>query len=157
MKDATLAAVSEFHAAFEIPEPAVPTIEPSKPVSKALRELEEMLDEVARWAHKAAAENGKDMYLLRVQLMTEELSEVVDAMAQGQVAETLAELADLRYVCDGTALCLGLGDALVPATLEIHRANMSKLGPDGKPIKNSAGRVVKGPNFRKADVRHLLP
>lgn len=156
MKDATLKMVNDFHAAFDIDTPIVPLVQPSKPVMRELCDLASMLQEVAHFAHKAAEANGKDVYLLRVQLMAEELAEVVEAMSSRDTANTLHELADLRVVCDGTALSLGLGDLLVPAVAEIMRANMSKLGPDGKPIKNAAGRVVKGPNFKKADVRPLL-
>lgn len=156
MKDATLTAVSEFHKAFEIEEAAVPLVMPKREIGRELELLEEMQREVARWAHDAAKRNGKDMHLLRVQLMAEELAEVIQAMANNDTAGTLHELADLRYVCDGTALTLGLGDLLVPATLEIHRANMSKLGDDGKPVKDAAGRVMKGPRFQKADIKFLL-
>jgi predicted HAD superfamily Cof-like phosphohydrolase len=47
-------------------------------------------------------------------------------------------------------------DIYPDAQLAIHNANMSKLGPDGKPLKNAAGRVVKGPNFKKADLSPLF-
>lgn len=42
---------------------------------------------------------------------------------------------------------LGLEKYRVAAFREVHRANMSKLGADGKPILNEAGRVVKGPDY----------
>lgn len=42
---------------------------------------------------------------------------------------------------------LGLEKYREAAFREVHRANMSKLGADGKPILNEAGRVVKGPGY----------
>lgn len=154
--DTTLKLVSDFHNAFEIAQPDGIDINPPRMVITELVELAAMLKTVADQAHKAAEYYNGDGYLLRVQLMAEELAEVVEAMADKDVVGTLHELADLRVVCDGTALCLGLGGYLVPAVQEIMRANMSKLDADGKPIKNAAGRVVKGPNFKKADVSVLL-
>lgn len=154
--DTTLKLVSSFHNAFEIEQPGAPCVNPRRVVIKELVDLAAMQREVAHWAHAAAERLDKDPYLLRVQLMAEELAEVIEAMADKDIVSTLHELADLRIVCDGTALQLGLGGALVPAVEEVMRANMSKLDAQGKPIKNAAGRVVKGPNFVKADVAKLV-
>ena len=30
---------------------------------------------------------------------------------------------------------------------EVHRSNMSKLGADGKPVKDERGKVLKGPAY----------
>lgn len=40
--------------------------------------------------------------------------------------------------------------------LEFGRANMSKLGANGEPILDAAGKVVKGPNYRAPDVSAVL-
>lgn len=42
------------------------------------------------------------------------------------------------------------------AITAVHVANMSKLGPDGKPIMRNDGKVLKGPNFRAPDLRIAL-
>lgn len=39
---------------------------------------------------------------------------------------------------------------------EVHRSNMTKFGPDGKPVINEAGRVVKGPNYEPPDLLGVL-
>ena len=39
---------------------------------------------------------------------------------------------------------------------EIQRSNMSKLGPDGKPIYREDGKVLKGPNYFKPDIAAVL-
>lgn len=42
------------------------------------------------------------------------------------------------------------------AFAEVHRSNMSKLGPDGKPIKRIDGKVLKGPDFSMPDLTPFL-
>ena len=39
---------------------------------------------------------------------------------------------------------------------EIQKSNMSKLGKDGKPIYRSDGKVMKGPNYFKPNIRAIL-
>lgn len=146
--DTTLRAVSEFHKAFDIqPIEGICSIDSSA----VMKQCHDKIMEAVKLAHAQAAEL-KCPHLLRIQLIGEEFAEVIEAMAQGQRQPLLHELADLRVVCDGTAIQYGLEHALVPAVLEVHRANMSKLGADGKPIRDAAGRVQKGPKFKKATV-----
>ena len=38
----------------------------------------------------------------------------------------------------------------------VHASNMSKLGLDGKPLKNSSGKVLKGPNYKPAILTDLV-
>lgn len=162
----TVNLVKEFHKAFGIRE--TPTDKPgilglSEGVDTAeytpkesLRGASFVLRTLAMCLHNHAAENNGNVAILRAQLMIEELGEVLEAMSKGDIVNCLHELADLRYVCDGTALAFGLGDKLEPAVAEIHRANMSKLDDEGKPIINEAGRVVKSNNFKAANVAYLF-
>ena len=39
---------------------------------------------------------------------------------------------------------------------EVQDSNMSKLGSDGKPIFNSRGKVMKGPNYFKPDLTKFV-
>jgi predicted HAD superfamily Cof-like phosphohydrolase len=39
---------------------------------------------------------------------------------------------------------------------EIQRSNMSKLGEDGKPIFREDGKVLKGPNYFKPNIKAVL-
>ena len=39
---------------------------------------------------------------------------------------------------------------------EVQRSNMSKLGEDGKPIYNDAGKVMKGPKYFKPDLSQFI-
>jgi predicted HAD superfamily Cof-like phosphohydrolase len=97
---------------------------------------------------------------VRQRLLDEETGEVAEAGAKAQLdpsPENLAslarELADVVYVAYGTAISHGFDlDAVIA---EVHRANMSKLGPDGRPIVRD-GKVQKGPDFRPPDLTHLF-
>lgn len=73
----------------------------------------------------------------------------------GSLAEVAKESADLKYVTYGTDVTFGV-DAAVAFTA-VHESNMSKLGPDGKPIYREDGKVLKGPNYQEADVTEALP
>ena len=39
---------------------------------------------------------------------------------------------------------------------EIQSSNMSKLGKNGKPIYREDGKVLKGPNYFKPNIRKIL-
>ena len=66
----------------------------------------------------------------------------------------LNELADLVFVCFQYAASQDWD--LDEAMRRVHRANMSKLGEDGKPIYRGDGKVLKGPNFKKAEFKDLI-
>lgn len=42
------------------------------------------------------------------------------------------------------------------AFAEVQRSNMSKLGLDGRPIYNDAGKILKGPNFSEPELSQFL-
>lgn len=87
-------------------------------------------------------------------LIDEEWSELHEAYHHKDAAEQLNELADLVYVCFQYAASQEWD--LDEAMRRVHRANMSKLGEDGKPIYRGDGKVLKGPNFKKATFDDLV-
>lgn len=87
---------------------------------------------------------------LRKRPLREELAEVIDAIDHGKPHHLARELADLVYVAYGTAITPGID--LDIAIREVHRANMSKLGADGRPITRADGKVLKGPHFTPPDM-----
>ncbi|ASY34187.1 MULTISPECIES: pyrophosphohydrolase domain-containing protein [Streptomyces] len=96
---------------------------------------------------------------LRRALLAEEFAEVDEAAGEvaadpGALAHFAQELADLVYVTYGTALTHGIDLDAVLA--EVHRANMSKLGPDGSPVRRADGKVMKGPHYRAPDIAAVL-
>lgn len=101
--------------------------------------------------------SDKDLNDFRVRLLQEELDELKEALADGDIVETLDALTDLQYVLDGAFLSLGLHPVKETAFAEVHRSNMSKLGADGKPIlRESDGKVLKGPNYFKPDLSQFI-
>ena len=119
-----------------------------------------MLDKVLEF-HKAfnLAINeapSEGLLSLRLKLIEEEYNEVRNEFSQETVdlVNLTSELADLLYVIMGAAVSLGL--PINEVYNEIHRANMSKLGLDGKPIYREDGKVLKGPSFRPANVREFF-
>jgi predicted HAD superfamily Cof-like phosphohydrolase len=101
-----------------------------------------------------------DLAAVRQRLLDEEVGEVSEAAAAVQsdpspqrLADLARELADVVYVAYGTAISHGFDlDAVIA---EVHRANMSKLDDNGRPILDN-GKVQKGPNFRPPDVTALF-
>src|ERR1051326_6327339 len=78
---------------------------------------------------------------LRSRLMREELQELEKAMVEEDLVGIADGLADLLYVVFGTALSYGI--PIDQVFHMVHRANMNKLGPDGKPITDSGGKTIK--------------
>lgn len=93
---------------------------------------------------------------LRVKLLREEIQELDDALAVGDEKEVLDALSDIQYVLDGAFLALGFHRIKDEAISETHSSNMSKLGPDGLPVKREDGKILKGPNFREPDYSKIL-
>lgn len=89
----------------------------------------------------------------RLALLLEEVREVEKAVEESDLPGLAQELADVVYVAYGTALAFGVDlDAVL---CEVHRANMSKLDQDGKPIVRD-GKVIKSDRFRPPDVARVL-
>lgn len=98
---------------------------------------------------------NRELEDLRYRLVAEEFGEFSDESDDGnRPAAMLSELADIVYVTYGYAATFGWD--LDEAVRRIHAANMSKLGPDGKPLYRPDGKVLKGQNYRKADLSDLV-
>ena len=96
-------------------------------------------------------EKGSEKDMLRFNLLKEEYEEVLDANTP---AHLLKELADTVYVTYGFAATFGWD--LDEAVRRVHASNMSKLGPDGKPIYREDGKVLKGPDYEEPDLTDLV-
>ena len=91
---------------------------------------------------------------LRIDLIKEELEELTDAMQVHNLLEVADALTDILYVTYGAGHAFGID--LDKCFDEVQNSNMSKLGEDGKPIYNEAGKVMKGPNYFKPDLSKYL-
>ena len=91
---------------------------------------------------------------LRYDLIKEELKELEQAMKTKNLKEIADALTDILYVTYGAGYAYGID--LDKCFKEVQRANMSKLGEDGKPIYNEKGKVMKGPNYREPDLKQFV-
>jgi predicted HAD superfamily Cof-like phosphohydrolase len=90
----------------------------------------------------------------RGELLAEEAAEVAEVSVTGPLDRLAHELADVVYVAYGTALVHGIDlDAVIA---EIHRSNMTKLGPDGQVARRPDGKVLKGEHYEPPDVSAVL-
>jgi len=96
----------------------------------------------------------KQTQVLRYALIAEELNEFVDAMKKEDLVEVADALTDLLYVVYGAGHAFGID--LDKCFAEVQRSNMSKLGEDGKPIYRDDGKVMKGSNFSKPELKECL-
>ena len=97
-----------------------------------------------------------DVIDLRHRLMHEENEEYLEACKNGDLVEIADALGDMMYILCGTILSHGLQDKMEDIFEEIQRSNMSKLGDDGKPIYREDGKILKGPNYFKPDIKKNL-
>lgn len=102
------------------------------------------------------ADLGLEKNLLRYKLMREENEEYLDAASNGDLVEVADALGDILYILCGTIIEHGLQHKIEEVFDEIQRSNMSKLGIDGEPIYREDGKVLKGPNYFKPDIKQIL-
>tara|TARA_B100002051_G_C16559996_1_gene547016 strand:+ start:65 stop:553 length:489 start_codon:yes stop_codon:yes gene_type:complete len=95
-------------------------------------------------------------FLLRHRLMKEENEEYLEACKDGDMIEIADALGDMLYIWCGTVLKHGMQDIISEVFDEIQRSNMSKLGEDNKPIFRDDGKVMKGPNYFKPDIKGVF-
>lgn len=78
---------------------------------------------------------------------------MAEATRRGDLVEIAHELADVVYATYGTAISYGIDLDAVLA--EIHKANMTKLDADGRPIERD-GKVQKSDQYRPPDVAGVI-
>jgi predicted HAD superfamily Cof-like phosphohydrolase len=83
----------------------------------------------------------------RLRRLFEEYTELREAIEDGDIVGVANEAADLLYVVLGTCLIYGID--VQPVFEAVHAANMTKTEAEG-------GRIVKGLDFQRADVAHVL-
>ena len=126
MKDKILA-VKEFHKAFKL----------------------DYLD-------KPKADLGMNKNKLRFNLMKEENEEYFEAANNNDMVEVADALGDMLYILCGTIIEHGMQHKIDEIFSEIQNSNMSKLGADGNPIYREDGKVLKGPNYFKPNIKGIL-
>lgn len=113
--------------------------------------------------------------VMRLELIREEFCELLDALGYEDTANEIRAiyinpdedyatkrdivaaadaLGDIEYVVNGAAA--GMGIPLPEVVEEIHRSNMTKLGPDGKPIYREDGKILKGEDYEPPQLEGVL-
>lgn len=93
---------------------------------------------------------------LRIRLIQEELEEYIQAARKQDLVAVADALMDLLYVVLGTIVAHGLHPVAPALFDEVHRSNMSKLGPDGRPLRREDGKVLKPASFSPPDLTRIL-
>ena len=91
---------------------------------------------------------------LRINLIKEELNELIEAVKDNNILEVADALTDILYVTYGAGHAFGIN--LDRCFDEVQRSNMSKLDINGRPIYNESGKVMKGPNYFKPDLKKIF-
>lgn len=134
--------------------------------------MKKSIKKVEKFHNKFGVENGKtprnlskeDVYL-RCKLLQEELEEYEEAALGEDLVEVSDALGDQLYIVLGTILTHGMQDVIEEVFNEIHRSNMSKLGPDGKAIINGKngfdpskpeGKILKGKMYFEPSIKEIL-
>ena len=91
---------------------------------------------------------------LRLDLIKEELTELIEAMNNRDLLEVADALTDILYVTYGAGHAFGIN--LDKCFEEVQNSNMSKLDENGKPIYNEHGKVMKGPKYFKPNLSKFV-
>jgi len=91
---------------------------------------------------------------LRLDLIEEELDELQYGIDNQDMIEIADALTDLLYVVYGAGHAFGID--LDDCFKEVHQSNLSKLGPDFRPIKREDGKVLKPDTYFPPDLKTVL-
>ena len=97
---------------------------------------------------------NENIVKLRLNLIKEELEELKVAVGQRDLLEVADALTDILYVTYGAGHAFGIN--LDKCFDEVQKSNMSKLGENGKPIYSENGKVMKGPQYFKPNLKQFL-
>ena len=116
--------------------------------------VEEFMTAFGQDVEKVASMPDRKTAMLRLKLILEEYEELETAVEEQHLVGIADALTDILYVTYGAGHAFGIN--LDECFKEVHESNMSKLGPDGKPIYREDGKVMKGPDYREPDLRKVL-
>ena len=116
--------------------------------------VEDFMEAMGQNVYRRPVFAEEDTCRLRLDLIEEELDELHYAIDNKDLVEVADALTDLLYVIYGAGHAFGID--LDECFKEGHASNMSKLGPDGKPIKREDGKVLKPDTYFPPDLKNIL-
>ncbi|MCG8393646.1 MAG: nucleoside triphosphate pyrophosphohydrolase family protein [Pseudomonadales bacterium] len=143
--------VGEFHQAFSLPVEPAPVVPDDKTIRLRLALLLEEFHELAEATCQQASPAQQDF--LDTLARAREQLETLDGF-KVDLVEVADALTDINYVTYGAGHTFGID--LNATCEEVHRSNMSKLGSDGKPVKDERGKVLKGPAYSPPALDRVL-
>lgn len=125
--------------------------------------MKKQIEAVREFHETFKQENGvkprllnENEYALRYNLMAEENKEYFMACENMDLTEIADALGDKLYILCGTILKHGMQDIIDKVFDEIHSSNMSKVGEDGKAIMREDGKILKGPNYFRPNLKQFI-
>ena len=94
--------------------------------------------------------------VMRHSLLQEEVTELLQAGADGTLVDVADAITDCLYIIIGTAIEYGIADKLPQLFDEVHRSNMSKLDSDGNPIYREDGKVLKSDKYTPPNLKDIV-
>ena len=93
---------------------------------------------------------------LRYELMAEENIEYFTACISKDKVEILDACVDMLYILAGTINSNGLQELIEPAFNLVHLNNMTKVGSDGKVLRDPNGKILKPEGFKPVNLKQLF-
>jgi predicted HAD superfamily Cof-like phosphohydrolase len=125
--------------------------------------MKKQIEAVRKFHETFKQENGteprlidENQFSLRYNLMAEENKEYFMACENQDLTEIADALGDKLYILCGTILKHGMQDIIEKVFDEIHSSNMSKVGEDGKAIMREDGKILKGPNYFRPNLKQFI-
>lgn len=145
--------VKEFHRAFDQPISDVPNL-PKSDSQVFYDILADMYEDLSAFEDALKAIQPADQRVVRVRLLVEEFAEYIKAEYEDDIKEIADAMADIEYINNGTAAVYGIPlDQIFDV---VHQNNMTKLGPDGKPIVVNS-KIQKPEGYIKVSLDKFFP
>jgi predicted HAD superfamily Cof-like phosphohydrolase len=123
-------------------------------MSNFYKDVKEFQTAVGQHIGTRAEFPNEDERVLRRKLLKEEVDEYFDGEDKDDLENVAKELADIIYIVCGTAASYGIPlDVVFDA---VHKSNMAKLGPDGKPKRREDGKILKPEGWMPPDIKSIL-
>lgn len=89
-------------------------------------------------------------------LLTEEVGEMRDAIDSMNQVEMLDAAADIIFVLAGIIEKAGLGEYMDEVMVEVLRSNNTKISPYGEVVRDANGKIGKPEHYRAPDIPEAM-